>query len=64
LTALLDNAEIKTELASALGKVRGEGNDIQTAILENLARDLGQDGGFYWLREKTRAQLQQLKTSK
>ena len=64
LTALLDNAEINNELASALEKVRGEGNPIQAAILENLARDLGQDGGFYWLRERTRAQLQQLKNGK
>ncbi len=57
LTALLKNPEIKKELDAAQAKVRLQGNSIQADILENLMRDLGHDGGFFWLREKVRRQL-------
>jgi len=59
---LLENAEIKKELVSALERVKT--NSVQSAILENLAQDLGPSGGFFWLREKARGQLQQLLTEK
>jgi hypothetical protein len=64
LTALLDNADIQKELSAALDRVRAQGNPIQTAILESLSRDLGPEGGFSCLREKARAQLEQLKAGK
>lgn len=64
LTALLKNTDIKEELASAQEKVRGQNNLIQTAILEDLAHDLGPDGGFHWLRERARRQLEQLNHKK
>jgi hypothetical protein len=57
---LLENAEIKKEFVSALETVRNQANSVQGAILENLARDLGPNGGFFWLRKKARGQLQQL----
>ena len=61
---ILENAEIKKGFASALETVRNQSNPVQAAILENLARDLGPGGGFFWLREKARGQLQQLLTEK
>jgi hypothetical protein len=64
LTSLLQNADIQKELTSAKETVKEQGNPIQAAIVENLARDLGPDGGFFLLREKVRRQVQGLKLGK